>query len=310
MKRIAICILCLALLCGCAGGQTTEIKTDSKPAVVTTIFPLYDFARAVGGDLIDTKMLIRPGCEVHSFDPLPSDMASVYDCDLFLYIGGESDEWVNTLLADVDINALPLINCVNIIEEEHDEEHEHHGDENEALSHADEHIWTSPENAVLMLNKICASLCDLSPENADVYIKNRDLYAAKINEASDKIYETVAKFDDPFMLVADRFPYAYFAKQYNIDFEAAFDGCAVSTDISLKTMARLTETIENKNVKAVFCTEMSNQNIAKALNEQLSVEIIELHSAHNVTLDDFKNGISYVDILYRNINALERGLNR
>ena len=194
-------------------------------------------------------------------------------------------------------------------EEEHDEEHEHHGDENEALSHADEHIWTSPENAVLMLNKICESLCDLSPENADVYIKNRDLYAAKINEASDKIYETVAKFDDPFMLVADRFPYAYFAKQYNIDFEAAFDGCAVSTDISLKTMARLTETIEKRNVKAVFCTEMSNQNIAKALNEQLGVEIIELHSAHNVTLDDFKNGISYVDLLYRNINALQRGLN-
>ena len=111
------------------------------------------------------------------------------------------------------------------------------------------------------------------------------------------------------MLVADRFPYAYFAKQYNIDFEAAFDGCAVSTDISLKTMARLTETIEKRNVKAVFCTEMSNQNIANALKEQLSVEIIELHSAHNVTLDDFNSGITYIDILYRNIKALERGLN-
>ena len=111
------------------------------------------------------------------------------------------------------------------------------------------------------------------------------------------------------MLVADRFPFAYFAEQYGIDYEAAFDGCAVSTDISLKTMARLTDTIEAKGIKAVFCTELSNKNIANALNQELGVDVIELHSAHNVTLDDFNSGITYIDILYRNIRALERGLN-
>lgn len=299
MKRALICILCVVLLCGCSGNKLKP-KGD-KVTVVATVFPLYDFARAVGGDLVDLKMLIRPGTEVHTYDPLPSDMMAVYDCDLFLYIGGESDAWVNTMLADANINSSALIETV-----EHS--HNHHKAEAHGHDHTDEHIWTSPENAVLMLESICGSLCEADPENADIYTKNSDAYIEQINTASAEISAAVSQRENPFMLVADRFPFSFLAEQYGIDYKAAFDGCAVSTDISLKTMARLTDTIQKMGIKAVFCTELSSKNVANALNEQLGVEVIELHSAHNVTLEDFNGGITYVDILYRNLDALKRGL--
>lgn len=299
MKKVLICLLCVTLLCGCSGNTNTQ--KSEKITVVTTIFPLYDFARAIGGKYIDIKMLIKPGSEVHSYDPLPSDMMAVYDCDLFLYIGGESDTWVSTLLDSADINSLALIDTIKHEHREHEAvEHGH--------DHTDEHIWTSPENAVLMLKPICERLCETDPGNAHQYTQNCNTYITEINNASDKISDTVSSFKNPFILVADRFPFSYLAEQYNIGYEAAFDGCAVSTDISLKTMSRLTDTIRKRNIKAVYCTELSNCSIANALREELNVEVIELHSAHNVTLDDFNNGITYVDILYRNVNALERGL--
>ncbi len=296
MKRVIACVLCLFLLCGCGA---LPKKDDSKLNVVATIFPLYDFARAIGGEKADVKMLIRPGTEVHTYDPLPSDMMAVYDCDLFLYIGGESDAWAKTLLDDKSINALPLINSVDT-KLGHTHEHVH--------SHPDEHIWTSPDNAIKMLNSICESFIEADPQNADYYRKNCEQYIQKINVASSEMTTLVNKYDNPFIVVADRFPFAYFTHQFGIEYEAAFDGCAVSTDISLKTMKRLTDVIEKRNLNAVFCTEISNKNISNALHEELGIEIIELHSAHNVTRDDFNSGITYVDIIYRNIKALERGL--
>lgn len=299
MKRVIICILCMVLLCGCT--QNANTPSDEKITVVTTIFPIYDFARAVVGDNATVKMLIKPGSEVHTYDPLPSDMRAVYDSDLFLYIGGESDTWVDSLLDDGNINSVALIDVAVC------QIHEHEG-ENHDHDHTDEHIWTSTENAVAMLNAICENLTVIDGKNADAYRKNCDDYISEINKASQKTAEVVSRTEHLFILVADRFPFAYFTNQYGIEYEAAFDGCAVSTDISLKTMSRLTETVKSKNISAVFCTELSNKNIANALNQELGVEVIELHSAHSVTLDDFNNGITYTDILYRNINALERGL--
>ena len=295
MKRIIICLLCVVLLCGCVGVNGRQ--NDEKITVVTTIFPLYDFARHICGDKAEVKMLIKPGSEVHSFDPLPSDMRAVYDSDLFLYIGGESDKWVYNLIDDTEINSLALIGTVEHIHKEH---YSH--------NHTDEHIWTSPQNAELMLEAICNSITQVDSKNADIYQQNCDAYKAQINMVSNEIREIVSQCKNPFVLVADRFPFVFFTAQYGIEYEAAFDGCAVSTDISLKTMSRLTQTIKARNIKTVFCTELSSKNIANALRQELGVEIAELHSAHNVTLDDFNSGVSYVDIMYRNKTALEKGL--
>ncbi len=298
MKKLLICLICLLTLCGCTPKEVQP--QGDKISVVTTIFPLYDFARAVGGDSIDLKMLIRPGTEVHSYDPLPSDMVAVSECDAFLYIGGESDTWVETLLSSSDINSLALINEVEHIHEDHHHEHNNH--------EGDEHIWTSPKNAALMVQSICDFLCELNPQNTIEYQENSSSYIEKITAAATEIKTTVSAVKNPFILVADRFPFAYLTHEYGIEYEAAFGGCATSTDISFKTMARLTQVINERGIKTVFCTEMSNRNIADALSEQTGVKVLELHSAHNVTLDDFESGITYVDILYKNAEALKEGL--
>lgn len=295
MKRVLICVMCLVLLCGCNAPQAK--KPQEKLTIVTTIFPLYDFARQICGEKADVKMLIKPGSEVHSYDPLPSDMKSIYDSDLFLYIGGESDKWVDTMLDAADVTSVPLISCVA-----------HHNHDHNGEKHADEHIWTSTENAVTMLKTICAGIISIDCENAAYYQANCDDYVQKIVTAAQQISGVVAECENPFILVADRFPFVYFTEEFGIDYEAAFDGCAVSTDISMKTMLRITKTIQSKNVKTVFVTELSSKNIAKTLHTEYGVKVLELHSAHNVTLDDFNNGITYVDILYRNSAALKEGL--
>lgn len=295
MKRIVICVLCILLICGCTAEN--KAPTQEKMTIVTTTFPLYDFARQVCGEKADVKMLIKPGSEVHTYDPLPSDMKSIYDSDLFICVGGESDKWVETMLDDMDITVLSLIDCTA-----------HHNHEHGEQSHVDEHIWTSPQNAIKMIEKICDSIVEIDSDNTTYYQKNCDDYVGKITTASQQIKDCVSSCESPFILVADRFPFAYFTDEYGIDYEAAFDGCAVSTDISLKTMSRLAKTIETRGIKTVYVTELSSQNIAKALRQEYGVKIVELHSAHNVTLKDFEAGISYVDILYRNCDAIEEGL--
>lgn len=292
MKKIVILLLCAVMLCGCDSRST---KGNSKPSIVTTIFPIYDFVRAVGGEKVDIKMLIKPGTEVHSYDPIPSEIKSVYNADLFLYIGGESDAWVDKILGDKSVNSCALIECADLLLEEHHKEY-------------DEHIWTSCENAEKMLKKVLSELVKIDPQNSDYYNKNYENYVKKINEIKLETQELVNDCKNPFILVADKFPFRYFADSYKLGYVAAADGCAVGSDISLKTMTMLVDTIKEKDLKYVYHVEMSNKKIANSLAEQTGVKLLELHSAHNVTLDDFESGVTYVDLMERNYNSLKKGL--
>lgn len=295
MKKLLCFVLAVILLfcvCGCRG---KTYNTNDKLNIVTTIFPLYDFARAVIGEDSGLTLLIRPGSEVHSYDPSPSDMAAIYDCDLFLYIGGESDTWVGSMLSDSGVNALSFIDKVTTLNEDGEDE-------------PDEHIWTSPENAEKMLEIICDAVCSLDSGNSEKYRSNTQEYKARIAEASQEIKEVVQSHDNPYILVADRFPFKYFVSQYGISYTAAFGGCAASADISVKTMSLLMTAAKENNISAVYCTELSSRTVANALSEQTGVPVLELNSGHNVTLSDFENGVTYVDLLYRNAGALKKGL--
>ncbi|MBQ8648586.1 MAG: zinc ABC transporter substrate-binding protein [Clostridia bacterium] len=291
-KKCLVVLCCFVfLVCGC--GQ--QKASGEKLNVTVTVFPIYDFVRAVGGDLVDITLLIKPGAEIHSFDPKPSDIVAVENADLFIKIGGESEEWAEKIGASEE-KTVKMMDCVKLISEEghHDE--------------YDEHIWTSHSNAVLMIEKICERLTQADPENAEKYKANALKYIGKIEEVSEKTAEVVEKSQSKFILVADRFPFAYFASEYGLNYAAAFGGCAVSTDISVKVMNTLVGEIKEKNCKAVFYIEMSDKKIAQALSEETGVKLLELHSAHNVTLDDFKSGITYIDIIKNNLDSLERGI--
>ncbi len=293
MKRMIALLLVALLLCGCGATNTVD---DKRVNIVTTIFPIYDFVRAIGGEKTDIKLLIKPGTEIHSYDPVPSEIRSIYDADLFLYIGGESDAWVDKIIGDKNVNSLALIECADTLLEEGENEY-------------DEHIWTSPENAEKMLDNILKKLIKIDPENSDYYRENHKNYVEKIRGIASKTKTMVEKSENPFILVADRFPFRYFVKSYGIDYVAAADGCAIGADISLKTMTKLIATVKEKNLKYAYYVEMSNKEIASSLSEQTGVKLLELHSAHNVTLDDFKSGVTYVDIMERNYEALKEGIN-
>lgn len=296
MKKITVLLLCVLMLSGCGKNFNAD---SEKMSIVTTIFPIYDLVRAVGGDSIDITLLIDPGTEVHSYDPAPSDVAAIYNSDCFFYIGGESDTWVNSVVSDVNIIPTALLDCAEPLSEDHHGEHEH--------AHADEHIWTSPYNTLKMLEKITSVMSETSPKKSDFFRKNCEKYAKRINEVAESLKQTVEQVDKPFLLIADRNPYSHFASAYGIEFEAAFGGCAVSTDISMKTMKRLVGTVEEKGLKCAFYTEMSNKNIANALSEQTGVEIYQLNSAHNVTKAEFERGVTYIDLMEQNIAALKKG---
>lgn len=307
MKRITVLVLCIAvLLCGC--GRFTP--NENKPLnIVTSCFPLYDFARAICGDNADITLLIKPGTEVHSYDPSPSDIAAVYNADLFLYIGGESEVWANRILNDINVSTLALINVVEPLEEGECAVDEHNHDHGHSKHHTfDEHIWTSPENAIIMLEKICESIISLDENNKQVYLDNLKSYTHEIEAADKAIIDSVKQSESRFILVADRFPFAYLANRYGISYEAAFGGCAATNDISLKTMTRLIDVVKDKNCKAAFYVEMSNKSIANALKEETGIKLLELHSAHNVTLKEFESGITYADIMLKNAESLRKGM--
>lgn len=299
MKKIIVCLLFVAMLCGCAKGAVA--KSD-KIGVVTTVFPVYDFVRAVGGERVDLRLLIKPGSEVHSFEPAPSDIVAISECDLFAFIGGESDNWAVSVLSDNKVNSITLIDEVEL--EEHSTKTHTHGHYH---TH-DEHIWTSPRMAADMINAICERLCALDQQHTLEYRANAAEYIERINIAAEEIRAVTEVAEEKFILVADRFPFEYFTEHFGIEYMAALDSCAAPSDISLKTMARLTTEVEERQIKSVFCTELSNRVIANALSEQTGVRILELHSAHNVTRDDFLGGITYVDIMKRNVKALKEGM--
>ncbi|MCQ2478085.1 MAG: metal ABC transporter substrate-binding protein [Clostridia bacterium] len=291
MKRISLLLLIFCIfLSGCG------IKPQkNKISVVCTNFPVYDFTRAVAGDKADITLLIKPGLEVHTYDPSPSDIFAVNNADLFIYVGGESDEWVKGILSASKVKPLALIDYVDTLNEDGEDE-------------IDEHIWTSPLNAKLMIDKIAKELASADKKNESTYHLNALEYKSKIDAADLKIKSVINSKSEKSVLVADRFPLKYFTEYYGLSYTAALGGCAESSEVSLSKMIDLAETVKEKKYKYIFCTELSSKSVAKALSEQTGTDILEISSAHNVTKDDFNNNITYVDIMNKNALALERGM--
>ncbi|OJU09174.1 MAG: ABC transporter substrate-binding protein [Clostridiales bacterium 43-6] len=296
--------------------STTSAKSD-RISVVATIFPQYDFARAVVGNKADLTMLIPPGSEIHSYEPSPSDIIKIQNSDVFIYIGGESDTWVDKILSAMDIKnkkIVKMMDCVTAVEEatvnnandEH-EDGETHEDEEEP--EYDEHVWTSPKNAVKIVSAIKDAVSSVDTKNAKIYESNATDYRTKITELDTSIQAIVSKAKTKTLVVGDRFPFRYFADEFGLSYKAAFAGCSKETEASAATIAELINYIKQNNVKTVYSIELSNQNIAKTLSEQTGAKILLLHSCHNLAKSDFDSGATYVSLMRTNALNLEKGLN-
>ena len=305
------------LLSGCGKTETAPADGETdKLTVVATVFPAYDFARAVGGEAAEVSLLLPPGAESHSYEPTPADIMAVQQCDLFLYLGGESDTWVETILESVEPQGttLRMIDCVDLLEEEtvegmesHEDEHDH--DEGLGLGEVvgyDEHVWTAPRNAAQITRAIGAEMEALDPSNAAFYAANAADYAGQIEALDREFADFFAGVADRTMVFGDRFPLRYFADEFDIPYYAAFPGCSTQTEPSAATIAFLTKKVREEGISTVWYIEFSNHLVADSIAEAAGAETAMFHSCHNVSADDLAAGATYISLMTDNLETLRQ----
>ena len=309
MKKLLLILLCLLLLLGLGGcGAQPEAETGGL-SIVTTVFPAYDFARQIAGDRAQVSLLLPPGAESHSFEPTAKDMVRVQSADLFFCNGGESEAWAEELLKSGDgIRSLSMMDCVETLEEEVREGMQENPTEEEGGKEYDEHVWTSPRNAIRICKALCEELCDLDPEGESEYRARLAAYQAELEDLDAAFRQTVSEGKHRTVIFADRFPVRYFVEEYGLDYFAAFPGCAEDTEPSARTVAFLIDRVREEEIPAVFYIEFSNEKMADQICEDTGCGKLLFHSCHNVSADDLRSGVTYLELMRNNVPALKEAL--
>lgn len=316
--------ICLLSGCGKAAGSGALPGTDSREygdgsrlRVVATIFPQYDFVRQIAGERVSLQMLLKPGEETHSYEPTPRDLIAIQNADLFIYVGGENDAWVEDILDAPEMQAvrrLRLVDCADTLKEEHVEGMRHQGKfctDTEEEEETDEHVWTSPKNAMRITERIAEELSALDPVHEEEYLANRNAYLEELS-ALDRQFRDVtrraARQGHTLLLFGDRFPFRYLAREYGLDYYAAFPGCASDTEPSAAVMAFLIRRMREEALPAVLKMELSSDQIARAVAEASGAEVRVLYSCHNLTAEQFEAGETYISMMQENVETLEEAL--
>ncbi|MCI6737419.1 MAG: metal ABC transporter substrate-binding protein [Intestinibacter sp.] len=328
-KKIGIVILIVAILLGVGAifengikNKQATINQDNKLQIVVTSFPQYDFARAVAKDEADISMLIKPGVESHSYEPTPEDIQKIENSDLFIYTGGENDEWVEGILDSLDTSKTKIVkleDCVTLIEEDETvglegvSTHSHDDYEDSDHEHSseieyDEHVWTSPKNAIKIIEKIESVLCELDEEKQETYKKNAEEYISEINDIDAQIRNIVKHAKRKTLVFGDRFPFKYFVEEYGLDYKAAFPGCSDEMEPSADTISYLINFIKKENIPVVLHVELSNEKVANTLAEETNTKTMCLNAVHNVSQQDFEKRVTYVSLMRENIKTLKVAL--
>ena len=307
-------------------------RSEARISVVTTIFPPYDFVREIAGDRVELKMLLKPGEESHSYEPTPQDIIAIQESDVFIYTGGENDVWVEDILSSMpegDRLTLRMIDCVDTVEEEHVEgmkespghDHDDHeeddtdpdggeaGEDTHSVHEIDEHVWTSPVNAALIVERIKEVLIQADPSGEAVYEENAAVYEEELAKLDQEFRGVADHARRKLLIFGDRFPFRYFADEYGLDYYAAFPGCAGDTEPSAATMAFLIDKVKEEKVPAVLKMELSNDDIANAIAEATGTEVKVFYSCHNLSAEDFESGETYLSMMQKNVETLKEVLN-
>ena len=312
---------------GVNGSEQENASSDSqKLQIVATIFPEYDWVKEILGDQaenVDLTLLLGNGTDMHSFQPTMEDILKVSTCDLFIYVGGESDSWVADALKGAGNPDRKAINLMDVLgdqvkeeelvegmQDEDDHTHEEGHTHDDDLEY-DEHVWLSLKNASLFCDTIASSLADADPEHSRLYQQNAEAYEEKL-AALDQEYQTsVEKSQSKTLLFADRFPFRYLIDDYNLTYYAAFAGCSAETDASFETITFLAGKLDELNLPAVLTIENSDQKVAKAVIENTNTKdqkILTLNSMQSVTTKDVEEGTTYLSIMENNLQILKEAL--
>ena len=330
MKRILTLFLTLALILSLAAcAAPGEKADDGKLQIVATLFPYYDFARAIAGGRADVTLLLSPGREAHSFEPTPLDAVTISEADVFLYNGGEGEYWVEEMLdaagEHIAVKAR-MMDYVDALGEEfsegmqgadaHDHDHDH-GDHDHEKNEAhdgdaveyDEHIWTSPKNAAILCRAVCDAICKADPANEDFYRANCDDYCAQIEALDARFADLCESAPRKLLVFADRFPMLYFCREFGLDYRAAFHGCSGDTEPSLATIKFLIDKVEDEGIPVVYTIDFGTKKVAAVVSECTGAAIETIYSMQTVSRADFDAGETYLTLMERNYDALRKGLN-
>lgn len=313
----AVLWLCVMALVLPSLGMQPAAAEKQPLSLVTTVFPAYDFAREVTGGQADIRLLLPPGGDSHSYEPTPQDIIAIQNADLFIYTGGESDEWIARILSSMSQDAPPvlaMLDCVVGLEEAAApsmDDHEHHDHEAEGahIEMLDEHVWTSPRNAMLIVDALKDKLSQLAPGDAVDFERNAAAYQEKLLALDEEFTQVVESGQRKLIVFGDRFPFQYFAQAYGLAYDAAFPGCSEDSEPSVKTIISLTETIRTNHIPVVFYIEFSSRKTADILCEETGAKALLFHSCHTVSAQEMADGASYLSLMTQNVAALREALN-
>lgn len=332
-KKIIFIVLLITIVIGIGVavgiGGSNKNNSNAKYKVVASNYASYDFLRAIIGDDKDAQLtfLIGPGKDAHSYDLTAQDLIKIQDSDLFVYVGGEMEKWSDKVLNSLDTNGTEIICIADFVEtmeekevdgaEEdhgHEAEDEHHeeGEEHEEHEHEegafDEHIWTSPENAIKMVNALEKAMEKIDSENSNTYKENADKYIEQIKDVDSKIQNIVDNKVRNRLIFADKMPMQYFIDYYKLEVSSAFDGCSTETEPSAQTIAYLQNKVKEEKIPIVLYIELNPGKVAKTIAEQTGSTAAQIQTLHNVSLDDFNNHETWVSLMTRNLDVLKKAL--
>ena len=327
MKKITALLLALLMLVGALAGcgkQNDTNKTD-KLSIVTTIFPEYDWVREILGDKADNAeitMLLDNGVDLHSYQPTADDIVKISDCDLFIYVGGESDEWVEDALRNAANGNMKVINLLEvlgdsvkteeIVEGMQEAEHEHEdAEEHEHEEEADEHVWLSLKNAKMLVRVISKALQELDPDSKDIYAANADAYVKKLSALDAEYQAAVDAASNKTILFGDRFPFRYLVDDYGLHYYAAFVGCSAETEAGFETISFLAKRVDEWKLPCVLTIEGAQHKIAETVVRNTTAKnqrVLTMDSMQSTTTQDVKNGTTYLSVMEKNLSVLKEAL--
>lgn len=309
IKIIIALVVTLVASLGMIAFLTHKNAEDKKFSIVTTNFPAYDFARAVASDQAQIKLLLKPGVDMHSYEPSPEDIIDIENCSLFIYTGGESDEWVEGILENTrNINTLRMMDIIKPVKEEIVEGMESEEEDKEEVEY-DEHVWTSLRNAQLIIDAIQNRLSEIYPDECASFAQNSTNYKTRLADLDQKFQSIVDNSSRRTLVFGDRFPLRYFVDDYNLEYFAAFPGCSEQNEASSKTISYLVNKIRTEEIPVVLKIELTSDDIAQTIANETGAKVLVFSAAHNISAEDFENGRTYADIMEANLAVLEEALN-
>lgn len=282
--------------------ELNNSHSEDKIKIVSSLFPWYDLSQAIGGERVQASILLPPGLEAHSYEPTPSDMLKVSQADLFVYTGDYFEPWADRLLNSLNSppNFLVLGQDLNNLELVDDYDHE---DETQL----DPHIWLDPILMMKMADRLTAKLVELDPTGAEYYLSNLETYQASLEQLDADFRETLSDCHYHEIIYGGHYAFGYLAKRYNLRYEAAqgFSPDAESTPARLADLVRMLREYE---ASYLFAAQMENPQLAETLAREAQLEILTLHTVHNLSKEERDNNLSYDNLMRANLNNLKQGL--